>query len=260
MANIAAYYKLNAPIAIGAYTVGAVDEVHSFDEWTAIICPGQPYELARLIDTYPSYWTLDSAPAAISDHLVLASPSDPNAATLSTKIELIGGSQSVLDPGLPTERLGLNVSSAVGSPACIWYLSTAGTQTLPTDGSFEAIAFPVASIANAFVTPDGTFTEWEATAAGILHVQVDVTVESGSAHIRKHLRASVDTGGGFATLAGTTRFSSNPDGFQDENTAQLAFPWVAAIGDILRIEMATDAGTAAATLHADGCALYIRST
>ena len=259
MATLDGYYRYDggAPITQGGVAVATPGESKYFDEWAALLYNKEAALMVEAIDTY-GYFSLQPAPPATSDHLVLAGPTDPNPGTLLDKIEIVsGGSAAILDGGLPTERLGITVTGGSGSGTITnHYRNTAGSLVIPIDGDWTDMTYPTAVVTGGGVTKLAGDAEFEFNDPGTYIVVARSTVESGDAMMRKQIRVVLDTGGGYAQYD-SPYFSSNESAFNDEHTTMLWLPIVVSATDTIKIQVKTDGGTTPGVLHADGNSLTI---
>ena len=259
MAVLTGYYRYDALSGItqGGIVVATPGESKYFDEWVALLYPGEAYRMVEAVDVL-GYFSLQAPPAVGSDHLVLASPTDPNAGTLLDKIEIVsGGSAAIIDSGLSTERLGITVTGGSGSGTITnHYRNTAGTLVIPISGAWTDMTYPTAVVTSAGVTKLAGDAEFEFNDPGTYIVVARNTVESGDAMMRKQIRVVIDTGGGYAQYD-SPYFSSNESAVNDEHTTMLWLPIVVSATDTIKIQLKTDGGTTAGVLHADGNSLTI---
>lgn len=265
MANVNAYYKLNVPISIGSLTVGNVNEVRSFDEWTAIVCPGRPDELARLIDTYttgnghPTTWfTLDSAPPVGSDGLVLADALDTTPATLFGS--LFAGTNITFSVVVDSGKRKVRIDSSGGSGSgtvIAEFRNTAGSFVIPSDLSPFDVPYPTMVQASSAVTKLGGDDEFRINTSGAYIVIATYLVESGDAMMGKKIWLEVDSGSGFA-VATNLFSSSNESAFpSDQQNTWLIAPIIVNATDVVKVVGLTSGGTTDGVLSAEGCSLYI---
>lgn len=259
MAVLDGYYRYDggAPITQGGVAVATPGESKYFDDWAALLYNKEAALMVEAIDTF-GYFSLQPAPPATSDHLVLASPTDPNPGTLLDKIDIVsGGSAAIIDSGLPTERLGITVTGGSGSGTITnHYRNTAGSLVIPISGAWTDMTYPTAVVTSAGVTKLAGDAEFEFNDPGTYIVVARTTVESGDAMMRKQIRVMLDTGGGYAQYD-SPYFSSNESAFNDEHTTMLWLPIVVSATDTIKIQIKTDGGTTPGVLHADGNSLTI---
>lgn len=258
MANLTGYYT---PTGVSVYTQGGVSvaiagQIKSFTDWAALLYPGEASRLADDIDDNPTWWTEVPAPASGGDGLVLASPSDTTRATLQEKIpDGTGVAWTLLNPG-GNEQYRADVSGVGSGTVVNHYQNTAGSLTIPASGAWTDITFPSAITTSSAITKLAGDAEFEVNDTGTYIIMAQVTVESGDAMQRKHIRLMLDTGGGYAQT-GVTFYSSNESAVNDENTTRLFLPLTASANDTFKVQIRTDGGTTAGVLSADGCCITI---
>lgn len=258
MANVNSYYT---PTGVATYTQGGVSvaiagQVKSFTDWAALLYPQEASRLVSDIDTNPTWWTEVPAPSSGGDGLVLVSPADTTPKTLSEAIiDGTGLAWTIVNPGANETFRGDATGTGSGT-TLNHYQNTAGSLVIPSLGTWTDITFPTAVTVSSAITKLAGDAEFEVNDTGTYVVMAQVTVESGDAMVRKHIRLMVDTGGGYAQT-GSTFFSSNDSSFNDENTTRLFLPLVASANDTFKVQVRTDGGTTAGVLHADGCCLTI---